>query len=135
MSWSAAPDRPLTLVYDGDCRFCTAGSDRLLGLAAPGAVRRMSNKDERDMASLPPAARAGITSSLQIVSPEGEVASGAAAVARTLNTRPVWRLITWLYWVPVVRQLTDWLYALIARHRYRIMGRNDPCTTGACPRP
>jgi predicted DCC family thiol-disulfide oxidoreductase YuxK len=123
------------LLYDGSCRFCTAGSQRLLRLARPGVIRRISNKDDAAMARLPDAAKAGISSALQLVSPDGEVSSGAEAVNRVLATRPLWRLITWIYWLPGIKQLNDWLYKLVARHRYKIMGRVAECDTGSCPRP
>lgn len=123
------------LLYDGSCRFCTAGSERLARLARPGVIRRISNKDEAQMRVLPEKARAGIASALQLVSPDGEVASGAEAVNRALATRPMWRLITWAYWVPGIRQINDWLYGIVARNRYRIAGRIETCDSGSCPRP
>ena len=84
------------------------------------------------MARLPAAAREGIGGALQLVSPDGDVASGAEAVNRALHTRPIWRLITWLYWVPGLKQANDWLYAQIAKRRYRIMGKVEACDTGTC---
>lgn len=135
MSWQASPDRPLFLLYDGSCRFCTAGSERLARLARPGVIRRVSNKDEQQMRVLPERARAGIASALQLVSPDGEVASGAEAVNRALATRPLWRLITWTYWVPGIGQVCDRLYGMVARNRYRIAGRVESCDSGSCPTP
>ena len=123
------------LLYDGSCRFCTAGSERLARLCAPGAVVRVSNKDEAGVARLPAAARegvGGIGGALQLVSPDGEVASGAEAVARALGTRWVWRVVVWVYWVPGLRRVWDWMYGRVARRRYRIMGKTDGCDTGAC---
>ena len=137
MSWTATPDRPLTLLYDGNCRFCTAGSERLVRLARPDLIRRVSNKDEREMAKFPASVREGIVSAMQLVSPDGDIASGAEAANRALATRPAWRLITWTYWIPGFKQLNDWLYTIVARNRYRIMGKTggNSCETGQCARP
>ncbi len=138
MSWNATTERPLSLLYDGTCRFCIAGSERLAGLAAPGVVRRVSSKDEAEMAWFPASVREGIGGALQLVSADGEIASGAAAVNRVLATRRVWRLVTWVYWVPGIRQLCDWMYGVVARNRYRISritGKQEACETGACPMP
>ena len=138
MSWNATPQRPLSLLYDGSCRFCIAGSARLARLAAPGVVRRVSSKDEAEMARFPASVREGIGGALQLVSADGEIASGAAAVSRVLATRRGWRLITWLYWVPGIRQVTDALYRVVARNRYRISritGKQEACETGTCPMP
>ncbi len=138
MPWIATPERPLTLLYDGECRFCIAGSARLMRLAAPEVLRRVSNKDQQEMAKFPASVCEGISSALQLVSADGEIATGAAAVNRVLATRPVWRLITWVYWVPGIKQLTDWMYTLVARNRYRIMGKAGggtgygACENGAC---
>jgi predicted DCC family thiol-disulfide oxidoreductase YuxK len=125
----------MSLLYDGSCKFCIAGSERLARLAAPGVVKRVSSNDEEEMARFPASVREGIGGALQLVSADGEIASGAAAVNRVLATRRVWRLITWLYWVPGIRQVTDVLYKVVARNRYRIMGKADACETGACPMP
>jgi predicted DCC family thiol-disulfide oxidoreductase YuxK len=126
------------LLYDGSCKFCTAGSERLARMCAPGTVVRVSNKDEAGMARLPEAARAGIGGALQLVSPDGEVAAGAEAVNRALHTRGVWRLVTWAYWLPGVRQVCDRMYGQVAKRRYRIMGKVEGaggCDTGSCVRP
>jgi predicted DCC family thiol-disulfide oxidoreductase YuxK len=125
----------MSLLYDGTCRFCIAGSERLARLAAPGVIRRVSSTDEGEMAKFPASVREGIGGALQLVSADGEIASGAEAVNRALATRAGWRIITWLYFVPGVRQFTDWLYRLVARNRYRIMGKAKTCETGTCPMP
>lgn len=134
MAWNATRELPLKLVYDGSCRFCTAGSERVLKMAAPGLVRRVSNKDEAEMAAFPASVRAGIGDAMQLVSADGEIASGAEAVNRVLATRGVWRLVTWVYWVPGIKQINDWVYRTVARNRYRIMGRvpDQSCDTGTC---
>jgi predicted DCC family thiol-disulfide oxidoreductase YuxK len=101
-----APAAKLLLLYDGECRFCVAGSTRLAAMARhPHAPQ---NPD---------------ASTLRLVSPDGHVAEGAEAVALALGTRPLWRLVTWVYWLPVVRPMTDAVYRVIARHRFKIMGR------------
>lgn len=101
-------------------------------LGAPGVVRRVSNKDEGEMAKFPASVREGIKSAMQVVSADGEIATGAAAVNRVLATRRVWRLFTWLYWVPGIQQITDWMYGVVARNRYRMMGKVAGCETGVC---
>lgn len=126
---------PLVVLYDGECRFCTAGAARLARLARPGALQMVSSKDPDQLARFPQVTQAAANRALQLVTPNGRVYSGAAAIAAALNTRPAWRLVTWLYRVPGIRQLTDALYALVAANRYRIAGRLDPCDSGTCPTP
>lgn len=132
MAWTATPEHPLIVVFDGHCRFCTAGSKRLRSFGRPELVRLVSSKDGAELARHPQVRPEALAKALQLVSPDGELAQGAEAVARALNTRPAWRLVTWLYWAPGVRQLADWLYAQVARRRYRIAGTTSPCEDGAC---
>lgn len=129
--------RPV-LLYDGSCRFCIAGKTRLLRLAAPGSITPVNSKDPGALARYPQVSDAAANRALQLVHPDGRVDSGAAAICSVLETRPAWRTLTWLYRVPGIRQLTDALYAVIARNRYRIAGRagaGSPCDSGACEAP
>ena len=95
----------------------------------------MSSKDEAEMARFPASVREGIGGALQLVSADGEIATGAEAVNRVLATRRVWRVVTWVYWVPGIKQMNDWMYGVVARHRYKIMGKVGGCETGACEAP
>jgi len=124
--------KPL-LLYDGRCRFCAAGSARLMALSRPGAVERVDRHDDAAVARHPHAPRNTDPGAIQLVMPDGRVFSGAEAVARTLGTRPIWKALVWVYWLPVVKQLCDAAYRLVARNRYRLMGkRGTACDSGAC---
>ena len=125
---------PLVLLYDGTCRFCLASTKRLLRWARPGAVRPVPLQDEAAVARLPGRPETGEAMTLQLMYPDGRIAKGAAATFGVLETRPVWKLLTWIYRVPGLKQLIDWEYAFIARHRYRIMGKTGVCGAGACPK-
>lgn len=125
----------MSLLYDGECRFCMAGSERLVRLGKPGVIRRVSSRDDAEIGRFPESVRAALKSSLQLVSPDGDVASGAEAIARALNTRGLWKLCTWVYWIPGIRQVVDGLYVIVARNRYRIAGRAGACESGACKMP
>ena len=107
----------LLLIYDGQCRFCERGSSRLVAMSRPGAIERIDRHDAAALARhehLPLSTDSG---AIHLVMPDGRMASGAEAVARALGTRPLWRLVVWLYWVPVVRQICDAAYRLVARNR------------------
>lgn len=115
-------------------------------MARPGTIERIDLHDHAALARHPHAPQRPDASTLRLVAPDGHIAAGAEAIALALGTRPLWRLITWVYWLPVVRQLTDAIYRLVARHRFKIMGRvgtggaggtgDDAdaaaCETGAC---
>jgi predicted DCC family thiol-disulfide oxidoreductase YuxK len=124
------------LLYDGECRFCIAGSTRLAAMARPGLIERVDLRDRAAMARHPSIPRDVDLSAIRLVTPDGRMSSGAEAIARALGTRPAWKLVTWLYWVPGIRQLTDAAYGWVARNRFRIMGRAAPiCESGSCALP
>jgi predicted DCC family thiol-disulfide oxidoreductase YuxK len=133
---SAALGTPgLLLIYDGQCRFCVAGASRLAAMARRGTIQRIDLHDRAALARRPQAPQNPDASALLLVAPDGHVAAGAEAIALALGTRAGWRLVTWIYWLPVVRQVTDAMYRLVARNRYRIMGRvpdTGVCADGAC---
>ena len=135
MPWHATPERPLALLYDGTCRFCTAGQARLMRFARPGLITPVNSKDPAELARFPQVTAAAANRALQLVSHDGDLAQGAEAIARALNTRPAWKLVTWIYWVPILRQVFDGMYAFVAKNRYRIAGRVSPCEGGACELP
>ena len=64
--------------------------------------------------------------------PDGQVFAGAEAFARLFASVPVIGWLGWLYYVPGARQVADGVYALVARHRYRLFGRAEVCEGGAC---
>ncbi len=123
-----------TFLYDGTCGMCQAGVGwlkrrdsrlayaayqttpppmTLVGLSADDCQRAAYVVDERDG-----------------VGPR--VYRGAAAVNYALRTLPGrrhigWRLAGALYHLPVVRQLEDVAYAVIARNRHRLSRGGPAC--------
>jgi predicted DCC family thiol-disulfide oxidoreductase YuxK len=59
---------------------------------------------------------------------DGRLTGGAAAVNDAL--RYVWwaRPFTFLYHLPGLKQLEDWLYVWVANNRYRLPGSTNQCT-------
>ena len=69
------------------------------------------------------------------VTAQGERLRAAAAINAALSAmHPFYRLATWLYRVPGVRQLEDWAYRWIAANRYRLPGSTAACAVDAHPR-
>jgi predicted DCC family thiol-disulfide oxidoreductase YuxK len=129
------PSGKYILIYDGLCRFCTAGARRfvrwigrveveLLDFQLPGALDRF-----------PGLTHADCMQAMQLVTPEGRIFRGAEAIVRALATRRVAGALAYLYYLPGLRQLLDWLYARVAANRYRIMGKAvaaGECADGTC---
>ena len=116
-----------TLVFDGDCGFCTTCA-RLLERIGPDAeivAWQLADLDELGV-SEEEAAEA-----VRWVEPDGGVRSGHEAIAAVLIAAgSVWGLLGHLLLVPGLSWLAAKLYRLVASNRYRMPGG-----TPACARP
>src|SRR3990172_5350736 len=131
--------RSLTLVFDGDCGFCTAcagllrrldrrGHVRLLPFQAPGVCQSLGLAPEECQAAA-------------WAAPEGgRLARGAEALLLALGSAPGGRGIPQLYGRPRLRRAADAIYQWVARHRGRLPGvrpycdsHPDECGRGAGP--
>jgi predicted DCC family thiol-disulfide oxidoreductase YuxK len=130
MTAQTTPPGKYVLIYDGLCKFCTAGAHRLvrwmggvdvelLDFQRPGALDRFPGLTYEDCMR-----------AMQLVTPAGRVFHGFEAAARAFATRRFLGAVAYLYYVPGLRQLLDWLYARVAANRYRIMGK--AVAAGAC---
>jgi lipase maturation factor 1 len=107
-------DRPL-LVYDGDCGFCRFWVARWRR-ATHGAVDFAPAQQEAGR--FPQIAPEAAKRAVQLVTPQGEVFSGAEAVFRVLAFAPEERWKLGLYRrLPGFRPISEWTYARIAAHR------------------
>jgi len=127
------PGRTVVL-YDGLCKFCVAGMKRLLALARPGAIEPVNFQESGVLDRFPGISHEACMRQMYLVTPEGKVYGGFEAAVRALATRPVLGRLAYAYYLPGVRWLCDCLYAAIARHRYRILGKvtEGDCPEGAC---
>lgn len=122
-----------TLVYDGDCAFCTL---------SVGWIARLRLADSRAVAwqhaDLP---ALGLTQAqceheLQWVAPDGRIDGGAQAVSRLLlASGPPWSLAGALLRVPPASWLGAVLYRLVADNRQRLPGGTPACALPPSERP
>lgn len=121
------------LIYDGECRFCQAQVVRLQRWAGaqlfPMPLQKSGLLDTLGIAH-EEAMRA-----MQLVTTDGAIYAGVEAVVQGLRRRPLLGRFLRLYYVPGCRQVADLGYRLIARYRYRLMGRaiaRGECDGGSC---
>jgi predicted DCC family thiol-disulfide oxidoreductase YuxK len=119
------------LLFDGHCRLCTQGSRRLVRLARPGTIELLDFQEPGVLQRFPGLRHEDCMREIKLVDAAGRVSGGAEAVARVIATRGLLGAWAHLYYVPGLRQLLDFLYAWVARNRYRFMGRTE-CTSDAC---
>lgn len=114
-----------TLVFDGDCGFCT----RCVGLV-PKSARRTTKVVPYQRADL---AGLGLTAAecadaVQWVGDDGSRARGHEAVGRLLqHAGGVWRLVGSVLLVPPVSWLAALVYRLVAANRMRLPGGTPAC--------
>jgi predicted DCC family thiol-disulfide oxidoreductase YuxK len=114
-----------TLVFDGDCAFCTRSAE-VARRVLPAGVQVVPWQ-RADLAA------AGVTaerarSEVVWISADGAVAGGAPAVAQALRAAgPPWSLAGLLLSLPPLRWVAPFGYRLVAANRYRLPGGTAAC--------
>jgi protein-S-isoprenylcysteine O-methyltransferase Ste14/predicted DCC family thiol-disulfide oxidoreductase YuxK len=129
------PPGVYVVLYDGRCRFCTRQSRNLVRLARPGALEARDFQEPGVLDRFPGLTHEACMRAMHLVCPDGRVFAGFEAAVRAVATRPVVGWVAYLYYLPVLRLALDVLYALVARYRYRLMGKAvaaDACEGGTC---
>ena len=114
-----------TLIFDGDCGFCTSAVRQLRRWVKPRATIIEWQRAGLDAL--------GVTAeecndAVQWVAPGGRHVSGGAAVAAVLKAgRSPWPAVGRGLSAPFIAQLTEKTYQLVARNRYRLPGSTPAC--------
>ncbi|MBS45975.1 MAG: thiol-disulfide oxidoreductase [Nocardioides sp.] len=121
---TARATSPGTVVYDGDCGFCSVCADWLDRHGTAGVV----SWQRSDLAAL------GLTEDdvrarAYWLDADGRVAEqGAGAVLASLATCGApWSWLARIGSLRVLRPLADLVYALVARNRHRLPGSTAAC--------
>ncbi len=124
------PSDRAVVLFDGDCRFCTQQTRKLVRWF-PRAVVARNFQEPGALDAFPGITHEACMKRMHLVTTKGAVYAGAEAGARiVILGLPVLGLAFWLYYVPGVRQLAELLYGVIARYRYRIAGKTVRCDPG-----
>jgi len=107
---------PATLIFDGDCGFCTRWARRWEALAGGKMVARSSDEAAADFPAIPPEA---YQRAVQWVGRDGFHCEAGEAVFRAMALySPLGRALLWLYLrVALFRKVVEAVYALVARQR------------------
>jgi predicted DCC family thiol-disulfide oxidoreductase YuxK len=126
-----APQPRPTVLYDGHCRFCTHQVRNLERLAGKGHFEKVSFQEPGVLEGFPGLTHEQCMRAMQLVLADGRVYTGMAAAARAVTLRGWTGSFAWLYYVPVLKQILDGIYWIIARNRYRLGGK-QACDSDAC---
>ena len=104
-----------TFVYDGDCGICRYWVNYWQGLTGDRVCYRPYQEAAADFPEIPPQA---FPHAVQLIEPDGQVYSGAAATYRVLRHAPGRAAWWWLYThLPGFSMASEWAYAFFARRR------------------
>ncbi|HEY9473830.1 MAG TPA: DUF393 domain-containing protein [Mycobacteriales bacterium] len=122
-----------TLVYDGDCGFCTT-CVRFVERRLPTGTRMVAWQ-HADLDALG-VTRAAAGKAVQWVAPDGTVSAGAGAVGRLLvDSGWPWRALGQLVLTPPLSWLAAVAYRLVANNRHRLPGGTAACALPPDRRP
>lgn len=122
------PPSQTTVLFDGHCRFCVR-SAAMLARLGKGRLKLESFREDGVLERFAPLGLAQCERAMQCISTDGRITEGAAAIVESMRGRwfgPLARA----YYLPGIRQAADAIYAVIARHRFRLAGR--ACDDGTC---
>ena len=119
------------VIYDGQCRMCTAQVRKLLWWDCQHHLAYLSLHDPAVAARYPDLTHERLMAEMVIVDRQGRRHGGAEAIRYlTLRLRRLWWAAPVL-WLPGTLWLWKLLYRQIARHRYRF-GKLEDCEDGTC---
>ncbi|MEU3774191.1 DUF393 domain-containing protein [Streptomyces sp. NPDC032472] len=127
-------ERP-TLLYDGDCGFCTRAVNVAVRLLDPDAV--VTPWQYADLDALGITAERADREVLWIGPGTSDVHGGAQAVAQLLKQGPCrpWRLAGQAMTLPPISWIARLVYRVVARNRHRLPGGTAACSLPAHLRP
>jgi predicted DCC family thiol-disulfide oxidoreductase YuxK len=132
---ATTPPGRYIVLYDGLCKFCDAGSRRLLKMARPGAVERVDFQQSGALDPFPGLTHDACMKQMYLVAPNGRLYAGFEAAVQAVATRRGIGWIAHLYYVPGIRQLCEIFYRWIAARRYRLFGKKvaaGECDDSTC---
>ena len=118
-----------TLIYDGQCSFCIRQVDRIRARDG-GRLAYLSLHDPLVTQRWPELSHEELMKQMYLVEPDGRKYAGASAVKALTRKLPrLWWLFPLLH-CPGSMPIWRFLYARIAKMRYRLAGRR--CDNGSC---
>jgi predicted DCC family thiol-disulfide oxidoreductase YuxK len=119
------------VIFDGECRFCRGGVERLRQLDLGGKrLAFLSLHDPRVAQRYPDLTYDDLMSQMYVIDQSGARHRGADAVRYLSRRLPLlWPAMPILH-VPGSARLWRWLYMQVAKRRYKIAGKH--CENGAC---
>jgi len=129
-------DRPAAtvVIYDGECKFCTASVRRLHRSDRHGLLAFLPLQDPEVARRFPDLTYDEMMQYMVVVPPDGRRLRGAEGF-KYLSTRlPLLYAMAPALHLPGLMPLWQWFYRKFAKQRYR-WGRIESCADGSCKLP
>lgn len=107
-----------TLIYDDRCPLCRAARDWIAARAMEGEFEYVPCQSGEREERFPNIVEAQCLQAMQLVTPQGEVYSGDAALPRVLERLKGWRWLAKILRLPGIAALSPAAYRFVARHRH-----------------
>lgn len=118
------------VVFDGHCGFCRAQIDKLLWWDCQHKLSYLSLHDPEVDRRWPGIDHDRLMREMVVIEPDGDRHWGPEAIRYlTHRLRRLW-WAAWIFWIPGVMFVWRRVYRWVARHRYRLSGKQ--CANGAC---
>jgi predicted DCC family thiol-disulfide oxidoreductase YuxK len=118
------------LLYDSDCRICTAQAHGLLHYDVDDRIDLLPLNSSAAQSRYPQIAPEDAQRWMHIVGPGGRIWRGADAVRLALMLLPLGRVLGALLYLPGAMRLARPLYDWFARNRYRFGGHSAASCDG-----
>lgn len=119
------------VIYDGNCRICTAQVRKLAWWDCQGKLAYLSLHDPLVQRRYPDLTHEMLMEQMYVVDRHGDRHAGAAAIRYlSRRLRRLWWLAPLLH-IPGSLPVWQWLYRQVAQRRYQF-GKIDQCDNDAC---
>lgn len=119
-----------TVLYDGQCVFCTRSIAMLRRLDILGSLEFVSLHDPSVSERFPDLSHDMLMEQMWVVSSDGKRYAGADALRYLSRRLPLLYPAAPFLHIPGTRSFWRWAYRTVAEHRYKIAGKQ--CDNGTC---
>lgn len=121
------PERPYTVVSDGDCKVCKRFVTIIAKWDTRGEIEFLQSQTQGVAARYPWIPAEAYVESIQLIENSSRKTwQGAAALEHIIDVLPKGQLITWIFSIPFARPLAERFYRWFAMNRYRL-GCGEHC--------
>jgi predicted DCC family thiol-disulfide oxidoreductase YuxK len=108
------------LIYDGTCPLCMRAVKWVRKYMLPGTIELMACQDPKRPGRFPEMPESQCMTAMQFVLPDGRVLSGTDALPSILRRMRKWHWLARILELPVIRNVSPYIYRWVARKRYTL---------------